>query len=243
VLAAREFAVEAGAEIKTDNVDTQFIVRHGLVQMRLDTQVVEDVGPAEVFTGSRVMVGAAPPCRHVAAEDTVLLAVPGELVRAIPVVRWKLLEIAGRRMNRLFAPRGDGPAFPWLAEYAIGVPDMDKQHRQLFEMASATLAFQQAGDPAAALDSLDALIEVAREHFVDEEQLLAANGFPGAGEHEAIHAYLMGDVDRVRDQFRSRGYIAPEPFRRFFRDWIVQHIFREDSRYAAFLTDQRNYIS
>ncbi len=243
VSAAVEVGVARGDDVPSDGKDVLYIVRHGLVQMRLNGDAVEGIGPAEVFTGSRIMVGAAPPCRYVAAEDTVLLAVPGELVRGIPVVRWKLLEIAGRRMNRLFAPREDGPPFPWLAEYGIGVPAMDKQHRQLFEMASTVLIHQQAGEAAMALDALDTLIEFAREHFVDEEKLLFATGFPGAGEHEAVHAYLMCDVYRVRDQFRARGHVAPEPFRRFFRDWIVQHIFREDSRYAVFLTDQRNYIS
>ncbi|MGC2856450.1 bacteriohemerythrin [Novispirillum sp. DQ9] len=243
VLAAREVAVAAGEEVRTDGEDAVFIVRAGLVQMRLDGGPVEDVGPAEVFTGSRVMVGATPPFRHVAAEDTLLLAVPGDLVRAIPVVRWKLLEMSGRRMNRLFAPREDGPAFPWLPDYALGVPDMDRQHRQLFEMASVVLAHQQAGEPAAALDALDALIDFARRHFAEEERELFAAGFPGAAEHEAEHAHLMIDVDRARDQFRARGHVAPEPFRRFFRDWIVQHIFREDSRYAAFFTDQRSCVS
>lgn len=236
VLASREFAVAAGEEVRTDGEDALFIVRHGLVQMRLDDHSVEDVGPAEVFAGSRVMVGAAPPFHHVATEDSVLLAVPGELVRAIPVVRWKLLEMAGRRMNRMFAPRADGPAFPWLPDYALGVAEMDRQHRDLFEMASVVLAHQQAGAPAAALDALDALIDLARRHFADEERELFAAGFPGAAEHEAEHAHLMVDVDRARDQFRARGHVAPEPFRRFFRDWIVQHIFREDSRYAAFFS-------
>lgn len=239
VLGAREFSVASGEEVRTEGEDALFIVRHGLVQMRLDGQSIEDVGPAEVFAGSRVMVGATPPFHHVAAEDSVLLAVPGALVRAIPVVRWKLLEMAGRRMNRMFAPREDGPAFPWLPDYALGVPDMDDQHRTLFEMASVVLAHQQAGAPAAALDALDALIDFARQHFADEERELFAAGFPGAAEHEAEHAHLMVDVDRARDQFRARGHIAPEPFRRFFRDWIVQHIFREDSRYALFFNSQK----
>lgn len=103
VEASEPYYLAAGEEIDTSGQDFIYLVRDGMMQRTIDGAVVEYCGIGEPFNESEVLFGTPAFGKLVAGLRTELLMVPGSVVRDIPVVRWKLLELHQRRM-RTFSP-------------------------------------------------------------------------------------------------------------------------------------------
>ncbi|CAA7616156.1 cyclic nucleotide-binding domain-containing protein [Magnetospirillum sp. SS-4] len=107
--ASQPFYLAAGETIDPCGQDYVYMVRDGLVERIIDGNVVEYCGIGEPFNESEVLFGAQPVGCLVASLRTELLMVPGAVVRAIPVARWKLLELHQRRL-RTFSSMTQDPA-------------------------------------------------------------------------------------------------------------------------------------
>ncbi len=59
----------------------------------------------------------------------------------------------------------------WSSTIEVGVPTIDAQHRQLFELAAS---FRGNGDQIRVLKSLAMLTEYVKVHLHEEEELMAA---------------------------------------------------------------------
>jgi hemerythrin len=97
--ASEPFYLAAGEAIDTSGQDFVYMVRDGLLERIIEGDVVEYCGIGEPFNESEVLFGTQPVGCLVASLRTELLMVPGAVVRAIPVARWKLLELHQRRMR------------------------------------------------------------------------------------------------------------------------------------------------
>ena len=65
-----------------------------------------------------------------------LYAIPAETIEDIPVVQWKLMETYERRLKGFRAE----VRFVWDDSYVIGIPEIDEQHRLLFDMIEGLAA-------------------------------------------------------------------------------------------------------
>ncbi|MDS4013520.1 MAG: bacteriohemerythrin [Candidatus Accumulibacter sp.] len=72
----------------------------------------------------------------------------------------------------------------WSAKIEVGLPQIDQQHRQLFELAAT---FRGNGDQIRILKSLVMLTEYVKVHFREEEELMAACRYPGIEAHRRLH--------------------------------------------------------
>ncbi|MFD2234949.1 cyclic nucleotide-binding domain-containing protein [Phaeospirillum tilakii] len=96
--------------IATAGRDQLLLVRQGGLVRRLGGVVVERGGVGEPFNESEVLFRQPSPGTLVAAEATELLLLPGDLVRSIPMARWKLLELHQRRQRTLPPSLGVEPS-------------------------------------------------------------------------------------------------------------------------------------
>ena len=105
--ASQPYYLAAGEEIDTSGQDFVYMVRDGMLERRVNEAVVEYCGIGEPFNESEVLFGMPSAGRLVAALRTELLLVPGPVVRAIPVARWKLLELHQRRVGTFTSIKQD----------------------------------------------------------------------------------------------------------------------------------------
>ncbi|MFC5302458.1 bacteriohemerythrin [Azospira restricta] len=113
------------------------------------------------------------------------------------------------------------------------VPRIDAQHRRLFELAAT---FADGGDQIRMMKSLAILCDHVKTHFREEEEMMAACGFPGLDEHRRQH----GECRRMLVELLARAMtmsldqIADE-VQRLIHGWIYNHILTADCAYAVYL--------
>jgi diguanylate cyclase (GGDEF)-like protein/hemerythrin-like metal-binding protein len=90
----------------------------------------------------------------------------------------------------------------WHEAYESGDATIDGEHRELFELANQLIsaAAQAEAEPERFGAALDALLEHARHHFVDEEAILAAHGYADLEQHKRAHAGLLRRAVFLRER-------------------------------------------
>lgn len=63
----------------------------------------------------------------------------------------------------------------WSSKIEVGLPEIDAQHRQLFELAAT---FAGDGEQIRVLKSLAMLTEYVKVHLREEEEMMAACRYP-----------------------------------------------------------------
>ncbi|MCB2100942.1 MAG: hemerythrin family protein [Rhodobacterales bacterium] len=125
----------------------------------------------------------------------------------------------------------------WQASYSVGVPVLDAQHKSLLRLINRLEAEgDRAGMVAYVFDELDAYI---REHFRDEERLMAAAGYPDLEPHKAEHRRFNDWLSSVKVAYNSGGVSAfyiTETVGNFLKDWLVGHILGSDMAYKDHLS-------
>jgi hemerythrin-like metal-binding protein len=120
----------------------------------------------------------------------------------------------------------------WEDSYSIGLPEIDDQHRVLFDIMnrlwSATI--HQAGQ-AELLGIVDQLEKYTRNHFAGEEAFMRALGYPRLEEHRKAHQSFIDRIMAERQSAVSGGQPGLELLR-FLNDWLVGHILVTDRDYA-----------
>jgi hemerythrin len=131
------------------------------------------------------------------------------------------------------------PIVKWLPRYETGIPEIDRQHKQLFQAINDLgNAFYQGTAKAEAARVLDFLLSYTAVHFETEEIWMQAHGYPSIDLHVADHAEL---TDKVRDL--NRRFVAGEQpiieVAIFLADWLKHHI---DTRDMDFIRHARGSI-
>lgn len=121
----------------------------------------------------------------------------------------------------------------WLAAYESGHPEIDHQHRELFELVNALVAatLGRQDDPERIHELLDALLAHLREHFSDEESLLERLGCERLAQQREAHAALLTRAVELREQALA-GTVQPGSLVEFLcKELIAGHVLTTDRHY------------
>ena len=125
----------------------------------------------------------------------------------------------------------------WKKSYETGIEEIDLQHHYFLTLINKlNQAFGQDHNEIYLHRLLEELIHYAQFHFISEENMMFAIGYPQLKEHSAHHSDL---IDRVRmksnlvelDQIKATEVVD------FLYEWFVNHTLHEDMLIAEF---QRN---
>lgn len=121
----------------------------------------------------------------------------------------------------------------WKDDYLIGHPEIDRQHRRLFDIAAQVFALLRNG---AKLDKYDRITELITEladytqyHFTFEENYMKSSGYKKLLSHKVQHDDFvarindvdLGSLDENQDVFLCE-------LLDFVLDWIRDHILDSD---------------
>jgi hemerythrin len=124
----------------------------------------------------------------------------------------------------------------WAEGFALGLSEVDEQHRALFDRVNAFFAAARSGDVHRALEAVGALETYATYHFAEEERYMERLGYPGREQHAAAHRVLMrqlgGVANLVSTGGSSEGAMATSAG--LLRAWLLDHIVDEDGALGAY---------
>ena len=123
----------------------------------------------------------------------------------------------------------------WSDEkHAIGIPDIDAQHRELFLITNRLWEDHEKPDQQTLLRPLlKRLYAYTRYHFSTEEGMFRHYGYEAIAPHLHIHT---GFTDRIRtylQETRDGRAVNYNEILDTMVNWILFHIAGEDQKYAA----------
>lgn len=130
----------------------------------------------------------------------------------------------------------------WSDRYETGIPEIDAQHRRLFQAINRMEAAYQAGtEEVEAQASLAFLARYTLEHFETEEALMREVGYPMLSFHQKEHADLMDRILVMKAKLDA-GFQVPldgadfaAHVANFAADWLAHHINEADMGYVQFV--------
>jgi hemerythrin-like metal-binding protein len=118
----------------------------------------------------------------------------------------------------------------------MGIPEIDDQHRKLFELLNKLLSAMLAQHSGDRVDkALGQLETFARKHFAFEEQLMSDIAFADQATHAEEHKQLMRELASFRERARTGDLTAELP--KLIRSWIIEHLVQFDRKYSDYLLD------
>jgi hemerythrin len=109
----------------------------------------------------------------------------------------------------------------WGADYELGIPLIDAQHKKLFEIINTYHDSEISTE-----DAFAALISYIDFHFKTEEYYFDKFNYKFTKEHKAAHEYYKKTVFELHDKYlknNSKNNIRVE-IEEFVKDWISDHI-------------------
>lgn len=122
----------------------------------------------------------------------------------------------------------------WDDQYLIGNDDVDRQHRQLFDLINGLQQRVSAGaDRGDAYEALKAMVDFALEHFADEELFMQQIRYDGIDNHRWQHRNFASKVAEMSVAWGEGKEISANQILLFLKDWLLDHILTEDMQIGA----------
>jgi hemerythrin-like metal-binding protein len=120
----------------------------------------------------------------------------------------------------------------WKDSYALGIPIVDAEHRELIgSLESLDALVRGGGDPSEARLRLAQLTAQVGKHFRNEEEFLDAVGCPELERQRSEHADYLEHLRGMSLMTICSAASALD----FARDWLLEHFRGTDPVYARWL--------
>jgi hemerythrin len=131
-------------------------------------------------------------------------------------------------------------AMVWTPAFAVGIPEIDQQHQELFYRLSKLLEGIVGGDRAEVARLIDFLGQYVVTHFGAEERWMVESEYPDYEAHKAEHDRFMQDYLRYSVELEQKGPTALVGMRvnNWIADWLRSHIMVSDMALGRFLSQK-----
>lgn len=132
-------------------------------------------------------------------------------------------------------------AIEWKEDLAVGVKEIDDQHKELFRKVSALFDACSAGKGKEQIDPIiKYLQDYAVLHFGAEEKLQKQYNYPEYASHKAQHDQFIKDFLELKGKIELNGVtgLTIVQLNQVLVDWLIKHIRKTDKAFAAFLKEK-----
>ncbi|MDR1400561.1 MAG: bacteriohemerythrin [Treponema sp.] len=124
----------------------------------------------------------------------------------------------------------------WEDRYALGIPFIDAQHKELVRLTNELFLSCKTGSANEIFrETIKAAVKYVAEHFSAEEAMLERIKYPEFAEHKKEHEVFVQKVLEDVHNFEAGRSFVPNIFVRFLKDWILTHIAMSDKKYANYI--------
>jgi len=128
----------------------------------------------------------------------------------------------------------------WHAAFEIGHPSIDDGHRAIVAGLNAAIKALEGKSGDRLTAAVTEAVEAARQHFRQEEALLAEAGFTDVERHVAYHRRLIAEAEEIPDICRSERFPKRlEPRLAELVHFLMAEIRDNDKELRAYLTGQK----
>lgn len=125
----------------------------------------------------------------------------------------------------------------WTPALAVGVDEIDDQHRELFRRASRLLEGLKKGEPEEIGALIEFLYEYAVTHFGAEEDFMREARYPGYVRHKAEHDRFISDLLALASEHDRKGAGAFMALKvnHWLVQWLKEHVSGTDAELGKYL--------
>ncbi len=120
----------------------------------------------------------------------------------------------------------------WSDEFSVEIQEIDEQHKLIINYINElyeALSRKDSHDLVA--DVIQKLVEYTKIHFAVEETLMRIFHYEGYETHKLIHDRLVQGALLYQARFLSGDAAVGMELLMFLKEWLFDHINREDKRY------------
>ena len=123
----------------------------------------------------------------------------------------------------------------WKDEYLLGIPELDLQHKHIFDcLLSIAAQGLNRHDRWLADSSIVQLVSLVQAHFSLEESLMRILRYPEIEQHIEEHRQFHADVHELAQKsLRTKGSVSGAAVK-MLHQWLQDHIKTSDRRYADY---------
>jgi hemerythrin len=126
----------------------------------------------------------------------------------------------------------------WRESLAIGIEEIDSQHKQLLSRFDQLLRACESGQ---GIDELQCLLTFLDEyvilHFGDEERIQRQHLYPGYAAHKQEHESFIARLQTLKDEICTEGIALHHVVETnsMLLKWLIHHISTVDVQLGKFL--------
>jgi hemerythrin-like metal-binding protein len=116
------------------------------------------------------------------------------------------------------------PLLRWRAEFALGIPGLDREHRAMIDLINRCYAELGSDPDAAAIErTLGEIHAAIAGHFALEERIMRTAGYARLAEHKGDHEALLDELRELMDGFTADPVAGRLVLERALGEWFARH--------------------
>jgi hemerythrin len=129
---------------------------------------------------------------------------------------------------------------PWTPSLAIGVPEIDQQHQELFLRIEKLVRGVARGRAEEVEQLLEFLGQYVTRHFGAEERWMLRSAYPEYAIHKLEHERFIRDYEHMTQEYRAKGPNVLQGMRmnNWISEWLREHISRADREFGLYLASK-----
>jgi len=134
-----------------------------------------------------------------------------------------------------------GQWITWSSELALGIDEIDDQHKVLVEILNDVYDAVNSGnkDEKKLKKIVDGMLRYVNFHFVTEEMKMIKSNYGDYKKHKAQHDAFVEKALEFQAAFREGSVNLPENMMNFLKDWLINHIQGTDREYVPYFTKMK----
>jgi hemerythrin len=127
----------------------------------------------------------------------------------------------------------------WTPALAVGIEEIDAQHKELFRAADAFLTGLESSGRDDVTDLLSYLRSYAVSHFGEEEGWMREFSYPEYGSHKTLHDRFLRDLEALTVEHGDGGPgLEPMRVATWLGRWLIDHVSASDTKLARFIVSR-----
>lgn len=125
----------------------------------------------------------------------------------------------------------------WKDSFALGIPQIDKQHKELCDQIDKLYEAGSKGKGAGeVMNILNFLESYTIRHFADEEKLQQEIRYPKYAQHKAKHDEFIRKIAQMKKEATENGVNIAMVIKlnQTVSEWLIGHIKATDTDYVKY---------
>ena len=165
---------KSGDSVRVRGGSRLAILQEGSVSLSTGGDRLESLGPGGLWGETAVLRNGPSLFEARAEQDSSYFLIPGEVLRDVPVIQWKLMESFRKRLFRFRAHA----KLEWTRDYAVG-KGIDGTQKRLFKVVKDLAdCLEQPRKPRSCSELQSEVVREGSELFAAQESIMERRRFP-----------------------------------------------------------------